>query len=219
MKHARKRLTYANVMSSLAVFLVLGGATAFAASQLGKNSVGSKQLKNNAVTSAKIKKNAITTAKVKKAAITGAKLKLSTIGTVPKAASVGGNTVTAINFAVDPPVGPTQILSLDGFTVTASCPASKELAVTVTGPSGARAHTYASTTNGGIGSGTTDENTVDDITASPPFDLLRKDNDLVNGHTQLDLGSGGRSVSIVWDAESYPIERGPDCTFIGYAIG
>ena len=37
----RKRLTYANVMSSLAVFLVLGGATAFAA--LSKNSVGSKR--------------------------------------------------------------------------------------------------------------------------------------------------------------------------------
>ena len=31
MKPIRKRLTYANVMSSIAVFLVLGGATAFAA--------------------------------------------------------------------------------------------------------------------------------------------------------------------------------------------
>ena len=40
MKSVRKRLTYANVMSSLAVFLVLGGATAFAAGQLGKNTVG-----------------------------------------------------------------------------------------------------------------------------------------------------------------------------------
>jgi len=50
----RKRLTYANVMSSIAVFLVLGGA-AFAATQLPKNSVGTKQLKKNAVTSAKVK--------------------------------------------------------------------------------------------------------------------------------------------------------------------
>lgn len=65
MKPVRKRLTYANVMSSIAVFLVLGGGAAFAASQLGKNSVGSKQLKKNAVTSAKIKKNAVTGAKVK----------------------------------------------------------------------------------------------------------------------------------------------------------
>jgi hypothetical protein len=64
-KQVRKRLTYANVMSSLAVFLVLGGATAFAATQLAKNSVGSKQLKKNAVTAAKIKKDAVTGAKVK----------------------------------------------------------------------------------------------------------------------------------------------------------
>src|SRR6188472_2487441 len=52
-------------MSSLAVFLILGGATAIAAGQLGKNSVGSKQLKRNAVTTAKIKKGAVTDAKVK----------------------------------------------------------------------------------------------------------------------------------------------------------
>ena len=54
MNQIRKRLTYANVMSSIAVFLVLGGA-AFAAVKLPKNSVGTKQLKNNAVTSAKVK--------------------------------------------------------------------------------------------------------------------------------------------------------------------
>lgn len=65
MQQLRRRLTYANVMSSLAVFLVLGGATAFAATQLPKNSVGTKQIKNNAVTAAKIKKNSVNSAKVK----------------------------------------------------------------------------------------------------------------------------------------------------------
>ena len=44
MQRVRERLTYANVVSSLALFLVLTGATAFAATQLEKNSVGSKQL-------------------------------------------------------------------------------------------------------------------------------------------------------------------------------
>ncbi|HET9678449.1 MAG TPA: hypothetical protein VFP21_13205 [Solirubrobacterales bacterium] len=63
MKQIRKRITYANVMSSIAVFLVLGGA-AFAASQLPKNSVGTKQLKKNAVTTAKIKNGAVTSTKV-----------------------------------------------------------------------------------------------------------------------------------------------------------
>lgn len=54
MKSVRKRLTYANVMSSIAVFLVVAGGTAFAATQLGKESVGTKQLKKEAVSLAKI---------------------------------------------------------------------------------------------------------------------------------------------------------------------
>ncbi len=77
MKKIRSRLTYANVMSSLALFFVLAGGTAFAASQLGKNSVGSPQLKKNAVTSAKIKKNALTTAKIKASAVTTGALSIT----------------------------------------------------------------------------------------------------------------------------------------------
>jgi len=89
-------------MSSIAVFLVLGGATAFAASQLAKNSVGSKQLKKNAVTAAKIKKSAVTAAKIKDNAVTGLEVKdasltggdinLSTLGTVPSAATAASLT-------------------------------------------------------------------------------------------------------------------------------
>jgi hypothetical protein len=61
-------------MSSIAVFLVLGGATAFAAHQLGKKTVGTKQLKANAVTAGKIKKNAVTSAKIKNKAVTSTKI-------------------------------------------------------------------------------------------------------------------------------------------------
>jgi hypothetical protein len=67
----RPRLTYANVMTTIAIFLALGGATAFAANQLAKKSVGTKQLKANAVTAAKIKKNAVTKAKIKNGAVDG----------------------------------------------------------------------------------------------------------------------------------------------------
>lgn len=74
MKQIRKRLTYANVMSSVAVFLLLGGATAFAASHLGKNSVGAKQLKKNAVTGPKVKDGAITATKIADGSIISAKL-------------------------------------------------------------------------------------------------------------------------------------------------
>lgn len=101
MHQVHKRLTYANVMSSIAVFLVLGGATAFAATHLGKNTVGTKQLKANAVTSAKIKKNAITGAKIKNSAITGAKIKDGTItGTDVNAATFGTVPVSATTESV-----------------------------------------------------------------------------------------------------------------------
>jgi hypothetical protein len=95
----RKRLTYANVMSSIAVFMVLGGATAFAASHLGKNSVGVKQLKKNAVTTAKIKNSSVTGAKLKNGTVTGAKIDLGSLGTVPSAtkATSATNATNAVN--------------------------------------------------------------------------------------------------------------------------
>lgn len=55
MSRLRPHLTYANVMVTLLAFVVLCGGTAFAAAQLGKNSVGARQLKPNAVTGAKVK--------------------------------------------------------------------------------------------------------------------------------------------------------------------
>lgn len=83
MKQIRRRLTYANVMSTIAVFLVLGGATAIAAG-LAKNSVGPKQLKKNAVTAAKIKKGAVTGAKVKPGSLTASNFAAGQLPAGPK---------------------------------------------------------------------------------------------------------------------------------------
>jgi hypothetical protein len=74
-KQIRQRLTYANVISTLALILVVGGATAIAAHKVPKHSVGPHQLKSNAVTTPKIKANAVTTRKIKKNAITAVKIK------------------------------------------------------------------------------------------------------------------------------------------------
>jgi hypothetical protein len=63
MRRLRGKLTYANVMATVAVFIALGGG-AYAATQLPKNSVGTKQLRKNSVTPAKIKNRAVTPAKV-----------------------------------------------------------------------------------------------------------------------------------------------------------
>jgi hypothetical protein len=75
-----RRLTYANVVSTLALFLVLAGGAAYAA-KVAKKSVGPSQLKANAVTTAKIKANAVTTRKIKRNAVANAKIKNGAIET------------------------------------------------------------------------------------------------------------------------------------------
>ena len=100
MKKASKRLTYANVISSICLFLLLSGATAFAAVQLGKNSVGSKQLKKNSVTGAKVKNHSLT----------GKDIKLSKLGTVPLAThAVSADTASGLT-----PLEPMHLVGAPG---------------------------------------------------------------------------------------------------------
>ncbi len=58
LRSLRSRLTFANVMATIAVFLSLGGAS-YAATQLPSGSVGTKQLRTGAVTKAKINKGTL----------------------------------------------------------------------------------------------------------------------------------------------------------------
>jgi len=145
----RGRLTYANVVATIALFIALGGAS-YAAIKLPKNSVGTKQLKKNAVTGAKLKNEAITAAKVKKGALTGNQINASSLGTVPSAvhatsaehatnadramsaeqstkASNGAVRIDFLSPGTDqPPSGAGepavhQIFNADGMTLRASC--------------------------------------------------------------------------------------------------
>jgi hypothetical protein len=54
MHRIRGKFTYANVISSFCLLLLLGGGTAYAASQLGKESVDTKQLAKESITPAKL---------------------------------------------------------------------------------------------------------------------------------------------------------------------
>jgi hypothetical protein len=119
-------------MSSIAVFLVLGGATAFAASKIGANklkanSVTTGKIKKNAVTAAKIKANSITTIKIAKDAVTGEKVNESTLGEVPKAntantATTATNLVGQTTYAVRLGAGQQQLLATHGpVSITAKC--------------------------------------------------------------------------------------------------
>ena len=99
MRALLRKLTYANVVATLALFLAVSGGAVWAASQLGKNAVQSKNiarnavksqdiatnavktrnLAKNAVKSAKIAANGVTNTDIAKAAVTRAKLKTGTL--------------------------------------------------------------------------------------------------------------------------------------------
>ena len=59
----RRHLTYANVVSTLCLFILLGG-TAFAATRLARNSVRSKHIKNGQVTRPDLRASAVNSSKV-----------------------------------------------------------------------------------------------------------------------------------------------------------
>jgi hypothetical protein len=130
----RRRLSYANVMSTIAVFLVLGGGAAFAAGHLGKNTVGSKQLKKNAVVTSKVKANAINGSKVADGSLTGADLAAGSVNTAQLAdgavnsakvldksltgGDVGSDTLTGTNIKESTLGKVPEAEKLDGKTTT-----------------------------------------------------------------------------------------------------
>jgi hypothetical protein len=50
----RSKLTYANVIATLALFLAMAGGTAFAASQFGKETIGGRSIKKESIGPAKL---------------------------------------------------------------------------------------------------------------------------------------------------------------------
>ncbi len=76
----RQRLTYANVVSTIALFLVLTGGVVYAASKIGtkdiqRQAVTKKKLAPGAVKNGKLADGAVATAKLADAAVTNAKVK------------------------------------------------------------------------------------------------------------------------------------------------
>jgi hypothetical protein len=78
--------SHTTVIAYLALFVALGGS-AYAATQLPKNSVGTKQIKPNAVTTAKLKNGAVTGAKIAANTVAGNNVDEATFGRVPSAGS------------------------------------------------------------------------------------------------------------------------------------
>jgi hypothetical protein len=210
-KQIRKRLTYANVMSSIAVFLILGGATAIAAKK-----IGTKQLKAGAVTTGKIKKNAVTTPKIKNNAVTGAKANEGTFGQVPSAANadtVGG--LRVVKFGLNGPsdLGKTQILDLNGLQLHASCSGGVITATATTSMAGSEISAIAAdASTDDVENGEFD----DDLNPGETFELPTSSNNDVIAQAFY-TGGDLRTVQFFYNEED---DIGTtECLFNGYAIG
>ena len=80
----RRHLTYSNVVSTLCLFLVLGGV-GYAASTVKKNSVTSKSVKDGSLTGADLKDGGLTGSDVKNDSLTGEDVVESSLKAVPSA--------------------------------------------------------------------------------------------------------------------------------------
>jgi hypothetical protein len=81
----RRRLNYANIVASLALFVALGGVS-YAASTAAKNSVKSTSIGNGQVKNVDLGSNAVTSSKIKNNSIKGADILESSLSKVPSAA-------------------------------------------------------------------------------------------------------------------------------------
>jgi hypothetical protein len=81
LKRIRSKLTYANVMSTVAIFMVLTGIGFAVAKSLPKNSVGKRQLKKGAVTTKKLRNDAVTAPKIKSNAVGRSEIAAGAVGT------------------------------------------------------------------------------------------------------------------------------------------
>ena|SRR5215204_3536125 len=88
MQWIRSHLSFANLVSLMALFVALGGTT-YAAVTLPKNSVGQKQIKKRAVRGKHINRNAVSASKIQANAISGTKIADGTVFS----ADLGDNSV------------------------------------------------------------------------------------------------------------------------------
>jgi hypothetical protein len=125
MRAVGRKLTYANVVATLALFLALSGGVVWAAGKIGAknlkaNAVTAGKIKRNAVTNAKIRGNAVTTVKIKDGAVDFAKLAPGTnLVTVATSAPTAANGASAVNVplsgavTVTPVTGTADFLSVE----------------------------------------------------------------------------------------------------------
>lgn len=107
----RPKLTYANVVATLALILAVGGGTVYAAGKLKKNSVKSAQIAKGAVKQSELGKNAVTTLKIKDGTVNAKDL---VTGLIP---AVRTDVTGSASVGVQPLLNPLEVtVPLNGTT-------------------------------------------------------------------------------------------------------
>lgn len=110
-----RRLAYANVVSTLALVLVIAGGGA-AVAALAKNSVGSAQIKNGAIKGKDVKKDGLTTKQIRDATLNNAMI-VSGSPSEPGTLTAGLATVASVTFTA-PSDGFVLLLAESEFNAT-----------------------------------------------------------------------------------------------------
>jgi hypothetical protein len=92
MRRLRARFSYANVVSTLCLILLVGGGTAFAA----KSMIDGKSVAKNSLPGNRIARHSITGAQVKNGALGGAQIDEGSLGQVPSAKSADSSSHAAV---------------------------------------------------------------------------------------------------------------------------
>jgi hypothetical protein len=118
----RARLTYANTMATIAVFIALGGTT-YAAATLPRNSVGAKQIRSNAVGASEIRAGAVRSSELRNGSVTlrdiSQTARIALHGTQGPAGPPGSSAVTyraAVNSGGGTPAGNARVVNHQGGT-------------------------------------------------------------------------------------------------------
>jgi len=160
MRALRSHLSYANVMSSIAVFLVLGGVS-YAAATLPRNSVGTKQLRPNSVTRSKMVNGSVGRNELRRQSVTRGALATTVRSQLAKAGAPGprgpagpaGPGAKRIHWSARGSANPakTTILSVGGVTLSATCAQTAngtQVSTEVTSSSAATFYDLFSTSSG-----------------------------------------------------------------------
>jgi hypothetical protein len=126
----RPRLTYANLVATLALFIALGGG-AYAATELPAHSVGTRELKNGAVTPTKLSRTAKALLKRGLRGATGARGAPGATGPTGAVGAAGATGATGAAGAT----GPSDVYAT-GTAYLASLPASQTSLGSMTVPAG-----------------------------------------------------------------------------------